>query len=155
MKGADVIGWRLLGNAYWCFFPEAPGPGLHVHHQLPEFTQTHVHWVGDAIQPSHPLLSPSNPAFNLSQHQGLFRSRTLFIFDILLLICISRGKPIVFYNITFLKSVFCLIFNSKNIVERLFFPSVEFKLVCAVILLWSGRKHDCVIGLVTFKEKES
>ena len=44
-----------------------------VHHQLPGFTQTHVHWVGDAIQPSHPLLSPSPPAFNLSQHQGLFK----------------------------------------------------------------------------------
>ena len=41
------------------------------HHQLPEFTQTHVHWVGNAIQPFHPLSSPS-PAFNLSQHQGLF-----------------------------------------------------------------------------------
>ena len=48
-------------------------PGLPVHHQLPEFTQTHVHWVGDAIQSSHPLLSPSPPAFNLSQHQGLFK----------------------------------------------------------------------------------
>ena len=48
-------------------------PGLPVHHQLPEFTQTHVHQVGDAIQPSHPLLSPSPPAFNLSQHQGLFK----------------------------------------------------------------------------------
>ena len=45
--------------------------GLHVHHQLPEFTHTHVHWIGDAIQPSHPLSSPSPPAFNLSQHQGL------------------------------------------------------------------------------------
>ena len=45
-------------------------PGLSVHHQLLEFTQTHIHWVGDAIQPSHPLSSPS-PAFNLSQHQGL------------------------------------------------------------------------------------
>ena len=44
--------------------------GFPVHHELPEFTQTHVHWVGDAIQPSHPLLSPS-PAFNLSQHQSL------------------------------------------------------------------------------------
>ena len=43
-------------------------PGLPVHHQLPEFTQTHVHRVGDAIQPSHPLSSPSPPAFNLSQH---------------------------------------------------------------------------------------
>ena len=47
-------------------------PGLPVHHQLPESTQTHVHWVGDAIQPSHPLSSPSH-AFNLSQHQGLFK----------------------------------------------------------------------------------
>ena len=48
-------------------------PGLHVHRQLPEFAQTHIHWVGDAIQPSHPLSSPSSPAFNLSQHQGLFK----------------------------------------------------------------------------------
>ena len=48
-------------------------PGLPVHHQLPEFTQTHVHWVGDAIKPSHPLSSPSLPAFNLSQHWGLFK----------------------------------------------------------------------------------
>ena len=47
-------------------------PGLPVHHQFPELTQTHVHRVGDAIQPSHPPLSPS-PAFNLSQHQGLFQ----------------------------------------------------------------------------------
>ena len=45
-------------------------PGLPVHHQLPEFTQTHVHWVGDAIQPSHPLSSPSPPALNPSQLQG-------------------------------------------------------------------------------------
>ena len=48
-------------------------PGLLVHHQLLEFTQTHVHWVGDANQSSHPLLSPSPPALNLSQHQGLFK----------------------------------------------------------------------------------
>ena len=47
-------------------------PSLSVPHQLPEFTQTHVHPVSDAIQPSHPLLSPSPPAPNLSQHQGLF-----------------------------------------------------------------------------------
>ena len=45
-------------------------PGLPVHHQLPEFTQTHVHWVSDAIQPSHPLSSPSPPAPNPSQHQS-------------------------------------------------------------------------------------
>ena len=48
-------------------------PGFPVHNQLPEIGQTHVHWVGDAIQPSHPLSSPFPPAFNLSQHQGLFQ----------------------------------------------------------------------------------
>ena len=48
-------------------------PGLPVHHQLLEFAQTHVHQVSDAIQPSHPLSSPFPPAFNLSQHQGLFQ----------------------------------------------------------------------------------
>ena len=50
-------------------------PGLPVHHQLPEFTQTHVHRVSDAIQPSHPLSSPSPPAPNPSQHQSLFQSQ--------------------------------------------------------------------------------
>ena len=48
-------------------------PGLPVHHQLPDFTQTHVHWIGEAIQPSHLLLSPFPPSFNLSQHHGLFQ----------------------------------------------------------------------------------
>ena len=48
-------------------------PGLPVHHQLPEFIQTHVHWVSDAIQPSHPLPSPSPPDPNPSPHQGLFQ----------------------------------------------------------------------------------
>ena len=48
-------------------------PGLPVHHQLPKFTQTHVHWIGDTIQPSHPLSSPFPTAFNLSQHRGLFK----------------------------------------------------------------------------------
>ena len=51
-------------------------PGFPVHHQLPKFTQTHVHWVGDDIQPSHPLSSPSPPTFNHSQHQGLFVLKT-------------------------------------------------------------------------------
>ena len=54
-------------------------PGLPVHHQLPELTQTHIHQVSDAIQPSHPLSSPSPPAFNLSQHQGLFHESVLHI----------------------------------------------------------------------------
>ena len=48
-------------------------PDLPVHHQFPEFTQTHVHWVSDAIQSSHPLSSPSTPIFNVSHHQGFCR----------------------------------------------------------------------------------
>ena len=48
-------------------------PGLPFHHKLPEFIKTHVHWVGDAIQPSHPLSPPSPPVLNLPQHQGLFQ----------------------------------------------------------------------------------
>ena len=48
-------------------------PGFPAHHQLPELTQTHVNRVSDIIQPSHPLSSPSLPAFSLSQHQGLFQ----------------------------------------------------------------------------------
>ena len=56
-----------------CDLMDCSMPGLPVHHQLPEFTQTHVHWVSDAIQPSDPLSSLSLPAFNLSQHQSLFQ----------------------------------------------------------------------------------
>ena len=56
-----------------CDSMDCSKPGLPVHHQLPESTQTHVHWVGDVIQPSHPLSSPSPSPFNLSQHQGLFK----------------------------------------------------------------------------------
>ena len=56
-----------------CDSMDCSTPGLPVYHQLLEFTQTCLHWVSDAIQPSHPLSSPSPPAFNLSQHQGLFQ----------------------------------------------------------------------------------
>ena len=64
---------QLLSRVRLCDPMNCSMPGLPIHHQLPEFTQTHVHWVRDAIQPSHPLSSPSPPAFNLSQHQGLFQ----------------------------------------------------------------------------------
>ena len=57
---------------------DCSAPGLPVHHQLAEFTQTHVHRVGDAIQPSQHLSSPSSPAFNLSQHQGSFQRSQFF-----------------------------------------------------------------------------
>ena len=62
-------------------------PGLPVHHQLPEFTKTHVHWISDAIQPSHLLSSPSPPTLNLSQHQGVFNcasSKSLNIYTLAL-----------------------------------------------------------------------
>ena len=56
-----------------CNTMDCSTPGFPVHHQLPELAQTHAHGIGDAIQPSHPLSSHSPPAFNLSQHQGLFQ----------------------------------------------------------------------------------
>ena len=56
-----------------CYPTDGSTPGLPVHHQLLEFTQTHVHWVSDAIQKSHSLSSPFPPTFSLSQHQGLFQ----------------------------------------------------------------------------------
>ena len=79
-----IVVIHLRWKGFWCFLVakscmtlhdpiDCSMPGFPVHHQLLEFTQTHVRWVGDAIQPSHPLLSPSLPAFNLSQHQGLFQ----------------------------------------------------------------------------------
>ena len=65
--------FQLLSRVRLCDPRDCSTPGLPVHHQFPEFTQTHIHWVGDAIQPSHPLSSPSPPAFRLFQHQGLFQ----------------------------------------------------------------------------------
>ena len=64
---------QSLSRVPLCNPMECSTPGLPVHHQLLEFIQTLVHWVGDAVQPSHPLSSPSPPAFNHSQHQGLFQ----------------------------------------------------------------------------------
>ena len=64
---------QSLRRVQLCDPMDCSTPGLPVHHQLPEFTQTHVHRVDDAIQPPHPLLSPFPPTFNLSQHQGLFQ----------------------------------------------------------------------------------
>ena len=60
--------WLTLCDPLDCSMPSLP-----VYHQLRQFTQTHVHWVDDAIQPSHPLSSSSPPTFNLSKHQGLFK----------------------------------------------------------------------------------
>ena len=76
-ENAEAAGAQFSLVAQSCPTPCDPmnwsAPGLLVHHQLPEFTQTHVHRVSDAIQPSHPLLSPSLPVPNPFQHQGLFQ----------------------------------------------------------------------------------
>ena len=64
---------QSLSHVRLCKPMDCSKPGLPAHWQLPEFTQTHVHWVSDAFQPSQPLLSPSPLAFNPSQHQGLFQ----------------------------------------------------------------------------------
>ena len=80
---SSILGWKIPWTIQFssvaqlcptlCYPMNHSTPGLPVHHQLPEFTQTHVHRVGDAIQPSHPLSSPSPPAPNPSQHQSLFQ----------------------------------------------------------------------------------
>ena len=67
--------FQSLSFVWLCDPMNCSTPGLPVHHHLLEFTQTHVHWVHDAIQPSHPLLSPSPPAPNPSQHQSLPRNK--------------------------------------------------------------------------------
>ena len=64
---------QLLSCPALCNHVNCSMPGFAVLHYLPEFVQAHIHWVNDAIQPFHPLLPPSTPALNLSQHQGLFQ----------------------------------------------------------------------------------
>ena len=78
-KSSQFSSVESLGSVQLCDPMDCSMPGFPVHHQLLEFTQTHVHWVNDAIQPSHPLSSPSPPAFNLSQHQGLSKESALCI----------------------------------------------------------------------------
>ena len=75
---------QLLSCVRLFVTPNCSTPGFPVHHQLPNLAQNHVHRVGDAIQPSHPLSSPYLPAFNLSQHQGLFQD--LFMYGSLYLL---------------------------------------------------------------------
>ena len=64
---------KLLSRVWLCNPMDCNTPGFPVHHQLLKLTQTHVHWIGDGIQPSHPLSSSCPPTFKLSQHQDLFK----------------------------------------------------------------------------------
>ena len=72
-KKDPVTSVHSLSPVWICDPMDCTTPGFPVHRQVPELAQTQVHWVGGAIQPSHPLSSPSSPVFNLSQHQGLFQ----------------------------------------------------------------------------------
>ena len=113
-------------------------PGLSVHHQLPEFTQTHVHWVGDAIQPSHPLSSPSPPSPNPSQHQSLpmktVRMRWpkywTFSFSI---IPYKEHPGLISFRMDWLDLLVSLIFLKRSLV----FPILLFS---SISLHWSLRK---------------
>ena len=73
LSWVELSGVQSLSRVWLCSPMDCSTPGLPVHHQLPELTQTPVLWVSDDIQPSHPLSSPFPPTFNLSQHQGLFQ----------------------------------------------------------------------------------
>ena len=72
-KNLYIVQFSSSVVSYLCDLMDCNTPGFPVHHQILGFTQTHVHQVGDAIQLSHPLLSPSPPAFSLPQHLGLFQ----------------------------------------------------------------------------------
>ena len=74
-KGLENFQFSSVAQSCLTLFDpmDCGAPGFPVHHQLPELAQTHVHWVSNAVQPFHPLSSPSPPAFNLSEHQGLFQ----------------------------------------------------------------------------------
>ena len=74
----SVVQSRRSGVSNSCDLMDCSTPGFPVHHQLLEFAQTHVHWISDGIQPSHPLSSPFPPAFNLSQRQSIFPTSHLF-----------------------------------------------------------------------------
>ena len=96
-------------------------PGLPVHHQLPEFTQTHVSWVHDAIQPSHPLPSPFPPAPNPSQHQSLFRSAYF-----LLLFCLGTHSICILVHVS--QARFCFVLC--------FFGCMAWRILVPLIMDW-------------------
>ena len=122
-------------------------PGFPVHHQLLELPQTHVHQVGDAIQPSHPLSPPSPPAFNLSQHQGLFQW-VRCLYQVAKVFGVSASASVLPMNIQdwFPLGLTGLIFQSKGLSESS--PTPQFRSISSLVLsfLYSPTLisiHDC------------
>ena len=98
-------------------------PGFPASRYLSEFAQTHVHWVGDTFQPSHPLLSPSPPAFNLSQHQGLFQwvsssHQVARVLELCQGMFNFKGSNMFFFCVLFFKDSLFLINSWKTGVSR-------------------------------------
>ena len=119
----------VMSDSVWLM--DCSTPGLPVHQQLLEFTQIHGHSVGDAIQPSHPLSSPSPPSFNLSQHQGLFKHFILcirwpkywsFSFSIILPMNIQDWSPLGWTGLIFLQSKgLSRVFSNATVQKHQFF----------------------------------
>ena len=117
-------------------------PGFPVLHQLPELAQTHIHWVSDAIQPSHPLSSTSPPDFNLSQHQGLFPMSRLF----------TSGGPSIRASASasvlpvHIQGLFplWLIFSPRNSQESFIAPEFEGISSSVLSLLLLSNSHICI-----------
>ena len=130
-------------------------PGLPVHHQLLESTQTHVHWVSDAIQPSYPLSSPSPPALNRSYHQGLLHS-AFFVVQ-LSHPYMTTGKTIAFTRWTYVDKVMSLLFNMLSRLVITFLPRSKCLLISwlqspSAVILQPNWKGDPQIWLCTLRQ---
>ena len=119
-----LLRWVLVSSVTQLQTMDCSMPGLPVHHQIPDLAQTHVHRVGNAIQPSHPLSSPSPPAFNLSQHQGLFQwlSSLHQVAKVLeLLMNIQYWFPLGLTSLILLSKGFSRVFSNTTIQKHQFF----------------------------------
>ena len=122
-------------------------PGHPVHHQLPDFTQTHVHWVGNSIQPSHPPSSSSLPALNLSQHHGLQMSQLFTSGG--QSTGVSASQSVLSGLISFRIDWLHLLANRKRSMSRLYIVTLLIQLMCRVHheKCWAGgsksRNQDC------------
>ena len=110
---------QSLSRVQLCDLLDCSTPGLPVHHQFPELTQTHVCWVCDTIQPSHPLSSPSPPAFNLPQHQGLCNTSFLNYF------LLGLGKINCVFSPSVVPNLFVLFKNYLLSIYRLQFRGLQ------------------------------
>ena len=113
---------QSLSHVHLCDPTDCSTPGLPVRHHLPELAQTHVHRVSDAIQPSHPLLSPSPPAFNLSQHQGFSFQRVGSSHQVAKVLELQHQSFQLIFRVDFLISISTIIYITLSL-DNFFFPA--------------------------------